>query len=145
MLEMGKLKMDSLEILSKTLFFEAGSTCDIFEVLYIGWVIRNRVEGPSWYGKTYEEVCLKKYQFSCWNGKTLDEIESIAWDNGSKNFRWSMCRFVAAYIIDAPADHNPIPKVYDYYNPQLCCPSWGRKYKRIYPHLKLKHIFFRRK
>lgn len=136
--------MDDFEILTKTLFFEAGSTCDIEEVLYIGWVIRNRVEGSRQFGKNYVEVCLKKWQFSCWNKKSIEEIEKIKWDN-SKNFGWAVSRAVASYIIEAPEKFNPIPKVYDYYNPQLCCPSWGRKYKRIYPQLKLKHIFFKRK
>lgn len=30
-------------------------------------VISNRVKRGGWYGATYQEVCLKPYQFSCWN------------------------------------------------------------------------------
>ncbi|CAO5674975.1 MAG: hypothetical protein HEEMFOPI_00155 [Holosporales bacterium] len=33
----------------------------------IGHVIINRFLEKSWYGKTIDEVCLKPYQFSCWN------------------------------------------------------------------------------
>lgn len=29
-------------------------------------VITNRVKKGGWYGATYQEVCLKPYQFSCW-------------------------------------------------------------------------------
>ena len=67
--------MDSFEILCKTMYHEGGSTCGIDEVLYLGWVIRNRVEGKSWFGKTYEEVCLKKWQFSCWNEGDPNKIK----------------------------------------------------------------------
>jgi len=28
--------------------------------------IENRVLKPCWWGHTFREVCLKKYQFSCW-------------------------------------------------------------------------------
>ncbi len=132
--------MDGFDILTKTLYFEAGSTQEIFDVILIGWVIRNRVNGSRWYGNTYQKVCLKKWQFSCWNGKTLDEIEAIKWDN-SKDFRWSMCRMVAAYIIDAPESHNPIPRICHYYNPMLIAPRWARNMKMVSPLLKLDHIF----
>lgn len=29
-------------------------------------VIANRVKNPKWWGHSWLEVCLKKYQFSCW-------------------------------------------------------------------------------
>ena len=31
------------------------------------WVIRNRADNPRWWGNDITDVCLKKYQFSCWN------------------------------------------------------------------------------
>lgn len=34
----------------------------------VAWVIRNRVDLPSWWGKTVSEVCKHRFQFSCWNG-----------------------------------------------------------------------------
>ncbi len=30
-------------------------------------VIMNRAHKPSWWGKTPREVCLKPWQFDCWN------------------------------------------------------------------------------
>ena len=30
------------------------------------WTIKNRVRKQSWWGKTYTNVCLYPYQFSCW-------------------------------------------------------------------------------
>nr|WP_237149680.1 cell wall hydrolase [Pseudomonas mediterranea] len=36
----------------------------------VAWAIRNRVldgKAKSWWGEGYAGVCLKPYQFSCWN------------------------------------------------------------------------------
>ena len=33
----------------------------------VAHVIKNRAEKKTWYGKTIMDVCLKKWQFSCWN------------------------------------------------------------------------------
>lgn len=33
----------------------------------VAWVIRNRVDNPGWWGRDLTGVCLKPYQFSCWN------------------------------------------------------------------------------
>lgn len=33
----------------------------------VAWVIRNRADNPRWWGNDITDVCLKKYQFSCWN------------------------------------------------------------------------------
>lgn len=40
--------------------------------LAVIWVIRNRVERypGAWWGKTYAEVCLHPWQFSCWKLET---------------------------------------------------------------------------
>lgn len=133
------MKMTSLEILTKTLFFEAGSTCSMNEVLHIAWVIRNRVEGKKWFGNTYRKVCLKKWQFSCWNGKSEKDIEAIQVDG---TLEWIMCQSAASYVLRAPAWHNPIPLVTHYFNPTLAFPKWGRKLIQFWPQLKLKHIFF---
>jgi N-acetylmuramoyl-L-alanine amidase len=48
-------------------------------MLAVGWVIRNRAENPSWWGKDVKSVCTKPYQFSCWNdsdpnSKTVRDI-----------------------------------------------------------------------
>lgn len=35
--------------------------------LAVAWVIRNRADRPSWWGRSVRDVCLKPRQFSCWN------------------------------------------------------------------------------
>lgn len=138
--------MKERDIFAKTLFFEAGSTCDMLEVYWIAWSIRNRVERQTWYGKNYTEVCLKQWQYSCWNGKTLEEIESIDLDG---DFRWMMCLMVAEYIMGANEKCNPFNmykmKATHYYEPTLCNPpSWIKsdKMKRLPTISGLKHIYF---
>ena len=128
-------------ILAKTLYYEAGSTCDIQEVLHIGYVIRNRVDGSKWYGKNYIEVCLKKWQFSCWNGKDLNDIEKI----NITNRRYKICLMVSEYIMDLPKKEIPdyMTGVCHYYEPTLVRPDWARKLKRKYPHFELKHLYLK--
>lgn len=135
--------ISDIEILTKTLYFEAG-VCNIFEIILVGWVIRNRVEGSSWYGNTYPQVCLKNKQFSCWNGKTIKEIKAIKWNNNSK---WRECKKIAEFILEAPKRSRPsfMEGVYLYYNPLLVCPSWAKKKKMVYPGMKPQHIFLKNK
>ena len=62
---------ETTEILAKTLYGEArGETLSGMEA--VASVIMNRVRhaqriGKYWWGSTIREVCLKPYQFSCWN------------------------------------------------------------------------------
>lgn len=36
--------------------------------LGVGWVVRNRAENPGWWGgPSLADVCLHRWQFSCWN------------------------------------------------------------------------------
>jgi len=54
------------EIMAKTLFGEArGSALETKQA--VANVIMNRVKEPRWWGSDVRSVCLKPYQFSCWN------------------------------------------------------------------------------
>lgn len=50
----------------------------------VAWVIRNRAENPRWWGRDIKDVCLKDWQFSCWNvndpqsQRLLKDLESTA-------------------------------------------------------------------
>ncbi|NUT85300.1 cell wall hydrolase [Pseudomonas corrugata] len=57
------------EVLALTLWGEARGEGFAGQVA-VAWTIRNRVEdgkAKSWWGEGYIGVCLKPYQFSCWN------------------------------------------------------------------------------
>ena len=54
------------EYMARTLWGEArGENKD--GQIAVGHVIKNRSDKKTWYGKTIMDVCLKKWQFSCWN------------------------------------------------------------------------------
>lgn len=54
------------EILAKTLWGEArGEGYDGLHA--VASVIMNRANRPGWWGTDARSVCLKPYQFSCWN------------------------------------------------------------------------------
>ncbi len=60
------LPTTDLEALALTMIGEARGEGDVGMVA-VGNTITNRVAHPSWRGKTILEVCLKPYQYSCWN------------------------------------------------------------------------------
>jgi len=123
-----------LNILSKTLFLECGSSENIEDIIAVGWVVKNRVRKQN---KTYKQICLQSKQFSCWN-KTKPEDVNI-----TNVFRWRICVAIADYIINAKERWNPLPKVYHYINPDLCSPSWAKKMKKVNYNCHFSHIFLR--
>lgn len=58
--------MNDVEVVAKTLYGEARGE-GLNGMLAVACVIRNRVNAKSWYGEDWRGVCLKPWQFSCWN------------------------------------------------------------------------------
>ena len=56
---------EDLDTMARTIWGEARNQPYLGK-LAVAWVIRNRADKPSWWGKTIVGVCLQKYQFSCW-------------------------------------------------------------------------------
>ena len=57
------------DILARTLWGEARGE-GLAGQIAVGWTIRNRTfdgKAKSWWGEGYAGVCLKAWQFSCWN------------------------------------------------------------------------------
>lgn len=54
------------DIMARTLVGEARGEGHVGMVA-VANVIMNRVARPCWWGRTVKEVCLKPFQFSCWN------------------------------------------------------------------------------
>ena len=62
--------MSAISILARTIYGEARGEYaknGIGSLIAIANVVMNRVQQQKWYGKTIQEVCLKPWQFSCWN------------------------------------------------------------------------------
>jgi spore germination cell wall hydrolase CwlJ-like protein len=63
---------EDIDILARTIYGEARGEYTrpeggLAALIAIANVVLNRVAQRTWYGKTIKEVCLKPYQFSCWN------------------------------------------------------------------------------
>lgn len=57
---------DPIDTLARTIWGEARS-CGAAGMGHVANVILNRAEAPSWWGHDVISVCLKPFQFSCWN------------------------------------------------------------------------------
>jgi N-acetylmuramoyl-L-alanine amidase len=63
---------EDIDILARTIFGEARGEYNrpdggIAALIVIANVVMNRVKQGGWFGSTVKEVCLKPWQFSCWN------------------------------------------------------------------------------
>jgi spore germination cell wall hydrolase CwlJ-like protein len=57
---------DDIDVLARTVFGEARGEGEE-GMQAVASVVMNRVRDPKWWGSTIKEVCLKPWQFSCWN------------------------------------------------------------------------------
>ena len=57
---------ENLEYMARTIWGEARGEDEQGKIA-VGHVIKNRRDKQTWMGKTIKDVCLKKWQFSCWN------------------------------------------------------------------------------
>lgn len=69
---MSLVTQDDIDTLARTIYGEARgeySKADggLSSLMAVGNVVMNRVWGKKSFGSTIKEVCLKPYQFSCWN------------------------------------------------------------------------------
>lgn len=93
------MNWQELEVVSKTIKGEAGGELWIGKVA-VACVIRNRVRKGGWWGNTWVGVCLKEWQFSCWNPGTesqreLQELSSISISESYKE-----CIEAGLYVMD---------------------------------------------
>lgn len=58
--------LSELDVVRRTLYGEARGQ-PIEGIKAVASVIMNRAQRGGWWGETPKEVCLKPFQFSCWN------------------------------------------------------------------------------
>lgn len=56
----------AIDTLARTIWGEARGQ-GVAGMIAVANVVMNRVAKPGWWGRDVPSVCLKKYQFSCWN------------------------------------------------------------------------------
>lgn len=73
----------------------------------IGCAIRNRVQHPGWWGKTYADVCLAPLQFSCWNESDpnrplLDSLANrlVPYDAIARECQWLADGMIGGLVLD---------------------------------------------
>jgi N-acetylmuramoyl-L-alanine amidase len=80
------LKMSPAEVLARTIWGEArGDGAE--GMTAVANVVMNRARDPRWWGRTVSEVCLKKWQFSCWNADDPNRAKLLAVTSDDREFQ----------------------------------------------------------
>jgi spore germination cell wall hydrolase CwlJ-like protein/cell wall-associated NlpC family hydrolase len=140
-------------ILARAIFGEArGEEKD--GKIAVGWVIKNRVDNPRWWGRTYHEVILKYderssiHQFTCFdendpkNEPNLKLVRDPLNDKNSDTVKnnWYESYDVAGGILNNHVD-DPTDNADHYYNPDTSDPIWD---DHKAPRIKIgNHLFIR--
>lgn len=130
------------DILARTLWGEARGE-ELTGQIAVAWTIRNRVfdgTAKSWWGEGYAGVCLKAWQFSCWNKND----PNYAYLSGAKPipFRELAQAKIAADHVIAGTAPDPTNGATHYYATTMAKPpTWAKSAKQT---LKLgHHVFFK--
>jgi spore germination cell wall hydrolase CwlJ-like protein len=119
-------KRDAEEILwlARALYSE---TKNEDEMHLVGWVIRNRVENNYWGDTTYEEVVLRKNQFSGLNAGDKQFAHNISLEYDHTYDPWMTAVKVATEVYYASDDERPFSKdVQHFYSPKIvAAPKWA--------------------
>lgn len=72
------MPFNDIEVLARTIYGEARGEYEkmggIASLIAVGNVIMNRLNFPRRFGGTIKEICLKPWQFSCWNEKDPNRL-----------------------------------------------------------------------
>lgn len=130
------------DVLARTLWGEArGET--LAGMVAVAWTIRNRVndgKAKSWWGERYAGVCLKPYQFSCWN-KNDPNFPFLSGAKPIPVAEMAKAVMVATAVMDG-AYPDPTGGATHYYATTMPkAPAWAAEAKQT---LKLgHHVFFK--
>jgi spore germination cell wall hydrolase CwlJ-like protein len=130
------------DILARTLWGEARGE-SLAGQIAVAWTIRNRVNDgktKSWWGEGYAGVCLKPYQFSCWNKND----PNFAYLSGAKAIPFrelAQARIAADQVIDGKVSDPTGGATHYYAIAMKTSPVWAAKATQT---LKLGgHVFFK--
>ena len=128
------------DILARTLYGEARGE-GLIGMEAIANVIINRValskERQTWWGKTIEEVCLKPFQFSCWNPADVNFYKLIRVNASDDIFR--LCQRIAKRAILGILPD--ITKGATHYHRKDISPAWARRLTPVFEYKN--HLFYR--
>lgn len=110
-----------LAIVALTLWREARG-CPYEVQLAVACSIRNRVRRPSWWGKTYAEVCLARLQYSSMTypkDPQLTRFPKSVTDEG-----FGQCLEIARRVMRDEVD-SPVPGADSYFDDSIPPPTWA--------------------
>lgn len=129
------------DILARTMYGEARNQ-GVDGLTAVACVVLNRLtvsvrKGKYWWGNTVDQICLKPYQFSCWNKDDPNYARIIKVDESDPVF--FKCKKLARAILEIGT--KDITNGATHYHTAAVSPSWAAKNKitaRIGS-----HIFYR--
>jgi len=118
---------DPVEVLARTLYGEArGETLAGKEA--VACVVLNRVAratargGSYWWGRDVVGVCLKPWQFSCWNTNDPNRAKLLAISEANRTFR--TCLSVAGRALAGAVEDKTAGATH--YHTRTVTPAWSR-------------------
>ena len=92
------------EVLARTMWGEARSE-GAEGMQAVASVVLNRLKfSPSWWGETIKGVCLKPYQFTCWNPHDPNRLKLLAVTDADPQY--SVALKLASYALDGSLVDN---------------------------------------
>ena len=126
---------EAIDIKAKTLYGEARGEGEE-GLIAVGNVIKNRVKKKTWYGKTVKDVCLKAWQFSCWNHNDPNFKTISSLDKRNKTF--AKILVLAEQILNDEFEDNTEGSTH--YHTSSIKPKWA---KGLTPVVTLgNHLFY---
>ena len=123
------LRETDIDTLARTIYGEARGeytkpNVGLKALSAVGYVVLNRYLEKTWYGSTIEDVCLKPFQFSCWNKQ--DPNREIILNVQKGDVLFDICAHVAhSVLFQELAD--PTYGANHYYSVTLkSSPAWAR-------------------
>lgn len=114
------------DIAGRTLFGEARNEPFLAQVA-VAWVIRNRAERPSWWGRGVQGVCLKEKQFSCWNNSDPNRERITTATQDEEKFRRSLA--IVALVLHGDLE-DPTDGSTHYYT--TARPPWANQWPPVW-------------
>lgn len=112
--------LDSERAVAATIWGEARGE-SYYGKVAVGWVIRNRVENPGWWGRDWISVCTKKWQFSCWWDSQASRVRFV----NENDQRFVEC-LKAAREVMSDSQSDPTGGATHYYADTIATPKWAR-------------------
>lgn len=122
-------EVGNAEVVAATLILEAGGERDSRAMSAVMEVIHNRAVKR---GLTYEQVCLQRLQFSCWNGVKV----STGISKAKKHTKWGQALRIASSKVVTNYARGA-----DHYHTLTVKPSWRLSFSQTA--VIQNHIFYR--